>query len=119
MTNVQMGRKTTYTLVASQAFCEVMPAMVDVDPEMGAMHKGPLGLPVVPVTPVLGVFQAQDLLIQGVDCHCSMGALLTVASGLRVGECSVGGVQWLLSVGRCWYKSLLSVVVYLDHPVAT
>ena len=36
---------------------------------------------------------------------------------MRVGECTVRGMRWLLGVGRRWGKRLSSVVVYLDHPV--
>ena len=46
-----------------------------------------------------------------------VGSLLTVARRLRVGECTVRGVRWLLGVGRHWGKRLSSVVVYLDRPV--
>ena len=67
--------------------------------------------------PVPGVVRAQALLIQGVDCRRSMGALFAAARRLRVGECTVRGVRWLLGVGRRWGKRLSSVVVYLDRPV--
>ena len=44
-------------------------------------------------------------------------ALLAGAQRLRVGECRVRGVRWLLGVDRRWGKRLSSVVVYLDRPV--
>ena len=46
-----------------------------------------------------------------------MGTLLAMARRLRVGDCGVRGVRWLLGVGRRWGKRLSSVVVYLDRPV--
>ena len=62
------------------------------------------------------VVRAQALLIYGVDCHRGIGALLAATRGLRVGECTVHGMRWLLGVGRHWGKHLSSVVVYLDCP---
>ena len=67
--------------------------------------------------PEPGVVRAQALLIHGVDCRQGMGALVAAARRLRVGECSVRGVRWLLGVGRRWGKRLSSVVVYLDRLV--
>ena len=84
------------------------------------MGGGPSGPPPAPVgvgVPVPGVVRAQALLIHGVDCRRSARALLAAAQRLRVGECAVRGVRWLLGVGRRWGKRLSSVVVYLDHPV--
>ena len=66
---------------------------------------------------VPGVVRAQALLIHGVDCRRGTGALLAAARRLRVGECTVRGVRWLLGVGSRWGKRLSSVVVYLDRPV--
>ena len=74
-------------------------------------------MPVVPVVPVPGVVRAQALLIHGVDCRRGVGALLAAARRLKVGECTIWGVRWLLGVGRRWGKRLSSVVVYLDCPV--
>ena len=51
------------------------------------------------------------------DCRWGVGALLAAARRLRVGECTVCGVRWLLGIGRRWGKHLSSVVVYLDRPV--
>ena len=95
-----------------------MPAGVDV--EMGGMGGCPSGPPPAPLgvgVPVPVVVWAQALLIHGVDCRPSMKALLASARGLRVGECGVRGVRWLLGVGRRWGKRLSSVVVYLYCPV--
>ena len=93
------------------------PAGVDVG--MGGMGGRPAGPPPAPVrsgVPVPGVVRAQALLVHKVDCRRSVRALLAAVRGLRVGECRVRGVQWLLSVGRRWGKRLSSVVVYLDRP---
>ena len=87
---------------------------------MGGGPSGPPPVPSVlrvPVVPVPGVVWAQALLIHGVDCRRGMGALLGAARRLRVGECTVRGMRWLLGVGRRWGKRLSSVVVYLDRPV--
>ena len=118
VTNVQVVQKTTYTSVASQACPEVVPESAGVDVEMGGMGGGPVGRPTSPVGgdgPVPGVIRAQALLIHGVDCRRSMRALLAAARGLRVGECGVRGVRWLLGVGKHWGKRLSLVVVYLDR----
>ena len=94
-----------------------------VDVEMSGMGGGPSGpppvplVPVVPVVAVPGVVRAQALLVHGMDCRRGMGALLTAARRLSVGECTVCGVRWLLGVGRRWGKRLSSVVVYLHRPV--
>lgn len=66
---------------------------------------------------VPGVIWVQALLIHGVDCKRGVGTLLAAARSLRVGECTVCGMQWLLGAGRRWGKRLSWVVVYLDHPV--
>ena len=58
--------------------------------------------------------RAQALLIHEVDCRRGVGALLAMARRLRVGDCGVRRVRWLLGVGRRWGKHLSSVVVYLD-----
>ena len=123
VSRVQVVRETTYASVASQACPEVAPSGVGVDVEMGGMGGGPSGPPPVPLgsggTAVNGpgVVQAQALLIHGVDCRRGMGALIVAARRLRVGECTVRGVRWLLGGGRRWGKRLSSVVVYLDRPV--
>ena len=123
VSRVQVVRETTYASVASQACPEVAPSGGGVDVEMSGMGGGPSGpppvpgVPVVPVVPEPGVVRAQALLIHGVDCRWGMGALLAAARGLRVGECFVRGVRWLLGMGRRWGKRLSSVVVYLDRPV--
>ena len=94
------------------------PAGVDV--VMGGMGDCPSGPSLTTdggSVPVPGIVRAQALLIHGVDCRRSVGALLVAARGLRVGECGVRWVQWLLGVGRRWGKHLSSVVVYLDRPV--
>ena len=91
--------------------------------EMGGVGGDPAVPPPVPVVPLVPaarvpeVVRAQALLIHGVDCRRGMGALLGVASRLRVGECTVRGVRWLLGVGRRWGKWLSLLVVYLDRPV--
>ena len=87
---------------------------------MGGSPAGPPPVPVirlVPTVPVPVVVRAQALLIHGVDCHRGMGALLAATRRLRVGDCTVRRVRWLLGVGRRWGKRLSSLVVYLDHPV--
>ena len=90
---------------------------------MGGVGGGPAEPPPVPVVPLVPVarvpevVRAQALLIHGVDCRRGMGALLAAAGRLRVGECTVRGVRWLLGVGRRWGKRLSSLVVYLDRPV--
>ena len=121
VTNVRVVRETTYTSVASQACLEMSPATGDVDVEMGGTGGGPSGPPPVQVVPadepVPGVVRAQALLIHVVDCRRGVGALMVAARRLRVGECTVRGVRWLLGFGRHWGKSLSSVVVYLDRPV--
>ena len=120
VTNVLVVRKTTYVSVASQASPEVVAGAAGVDVEMGGMGGGPSGPPPTPVgfgVPVPGAVRAQALLIHGVDCRRSARALLAAARGLRVGECEVRGVRWLLGVGRRWGKRLSSVVVYLDRLV--
>ena len=123
VSRVQVVRETTYASVASQAYPQVAPTGVGVDVEMWGMGGGPAGpppvppVPVVPVVPVPGVVRAQALLVHGVDCRRGMGALFAAARRLRVGECTVRGVRWLLGVGRRWGKRLSSVVVYLDRPV--
>ena len=117
---VQVVRETMYASVASQACPEVVSGPAGVDVEMGGMGGGPAGPPPAPVgwgVPVPEVVRAQALLIHGVDCRRSVGALLAAARRLRVGECGVRGVRWLLGVGRHWGKRLSSVVVYLDRPV--
>ena len=70
-----------------------------------------------PVGEVEGLVRAQALLIHGVDCRRGVGTLLTMARRMRVGDCGVCGVRWLLGVGRHCGKRLSSVVVYLDRPV--
>ena len=123
VSRVQVVRETTYASVASQACPEVAPSGVGVDVGMGGMGGGPSGPPLVPLVPggaavpVPGVVRAQALLIHGVDCRRSMGTLFAAARRLRVGECTVRGVRWLLGVGRRWGKRMSSVVVYLDRPV--
>ena len=123
VSRVQVVRETTYASVASQACPGVAPAGGGVDVGMSGMGGGPSGPPLVPLVPVVpavsvpGVVRAQALLIHGVDCRRGMGALLAAARRLRVGECAVRGVRWLLGVGRRWGKRLSSVVVYLDRPV--
>ena len=118
-----MVRETTYASVVSQACPEVAPSGVGADVEMGGMGGGPSGPPPVPLAsvgtavPVPGVVRAQALLIHGVDCGRGTGALQAAARRLRVGECTVRGVRWLLGVGRRWGKRLSSVVVYLYRPV--
>ena len=87
---------------------------------MGSGPTGPLPVPVVPLVPpvrVLEVVWVQAVLVHRVYCRRGMGALLTAAIRLRVGECTVRGVRWLLGVGRRWGKWLSSLVVYLDRPV--
>ena len=94
------------------------PAGVDV--EMGGMGGSPSGPPPAAVgwgVPEPGVVWAQTFLIHGVDCRRGVGALLAAARRLRIGECGVRGVRWLLGAGRRWGKCLSTVVVYLDHPV--
>ena len=84
------------------------------------MLAGGVGVPDVgprPVVAVGGSVRAQALLIHRVDCRRGVGTLLAMARRLRVGECGVRGVRWLLGVGRRWGKRLSSVVVYLDRPV--
>ena len=120
VSSVQVVRGTTYASVASQASPEVVPEHAGVDVEMGGVGGCPSGPPPAPVgggVPVPGVVRAQALLIHGVDCRQGVGALLAAARRLRVGECTVRGVRWLLGVGRRWGKRLSSVVVYLDHQV--
>ena len=123
VSRVQVVRETTYASVASQACPEMAPSGVGVDVEMGGMGGGPSGPPPVPLAsggtavPVPGVVRAQALLIHGVDCRRGMGALLVAARRMRVGDCTVRGVRWLLGVGRRWGKRLSSVVVYPDRPV--
>ena len=74
--------------------------------EMGGVGSGPAGPLPVPVVPlvlpvrVLEVVWAQAVLVHRVYCYRGMGALLTAAIRLRVGECTVRGVRWLLGVGR-------------------
>ena len=120
---LQVVRETTYASVAAQTCAGVAPVAGGVDVEMSGIGGGPSGpppvpvVPVVPVLPVCDVVRAQALLIHGVDCHRGMWALLAAARRLRVGECAVRGVRWLLGVGRRWGKRLSSVVVYLDRPV--
>ena len=70
-----------------------------------------------PVAGEEGLVRAQSLLIHGVDCRRGMGSLLAMARRLRVRDCNMRGVRWLLGVGSCWGKGLSSVVVYLDRPV--
>ena len=123
VSRVQVVRETTYASVAAQTCSGAVPVAEGVDVVMGGMGGGPSGpppvpgMPVVPVVPVPVVVRAQALLIHGVDCRQGMGALVAAARKLRVGECTVWGVRWLLGVGRRWGKRLSSVVVYLDHPV--
>ena len=123
VSRVQVVCKATYASVASQACPEMALAGGGVDVEMGGLGGGPLGpppvppVPVVPTVPVPGVVWAQALLIHGIDCRRGVGALLAAAYRLKVGECTVRGVRWLLGVGRRWGKCLSSVVVYLDRPV--
>ena len=105
VSRVQVVRETTYASVAAQTCTGVVAVAGGVDVEMSEMGGGPPGpppdpvVPVVPVVPVPGVVRAQALLIHGVDCHRGMGALLPAARRLRVGECTVRGVRWLLGVG--------------------
>ena len=123
VSRVQVVRETTYASVAAQTCSGAVPVAVGVDVEMGGMGGGPSGpppvpgVPVVAVVPMLVVVRAQALLIHGVDCRRGMGALLAAARRLRVGECAVRGVRWLLGVGGRWGKRLYSVVVYLDRLV--
>ena len=70
-----------------------------------------------PVSSEVGLVRAQALLIYGVDCRRSVSSLLAMARRLRVGDCRVRGVRWLLGVGRLWGKCLSSVVVFLDRAV--
>ena len=84
---------------------------------MGGCPSGPPLAPVGSGVPVPVVVQAQDLLIYGVDCQRSVGALLAAARRLKVDEGGVRGVWWLLGVGSHWVKRLSSVVVYLDRVV--
>ena len=123
VSRVQVVCETTYASVAAQTYAGVAPVAEGVDVEMSGMGGGPSGPPPVPVVPVvavvpgLAVVPAQALLIHGVVCRRGVGALLAAARRLRVGECAVRGVRWLLGVGRHWGKCLSSVVVYLDRPV--
>ena len=123
VSRVQVVRETSYASVASQACPEVAPSGGGVDVEMGGMGGGPSGPPPVPTVPVVplvavpGVLRAQALLIHGVDCRRGMGALQAAARRLRVVECTVRGVRWMLGVVRWWGKRLSSVVVYLDRSV--
>ena len=123
VSRVQVVRETTYASVASQACPEGSLGVAGMDVEMGGVGGGPAEPPSVPVVPLVpaacvsGVVRAQALLIHGLDCRRGLGALLAVACGLRVGECTVRGVRRLLGVGRRWGKWLSSLVVYLDRPV--
>lgn len=109
ISRVQLVRETTYASVASQAGSGRVTAGVDV--EMG-------GVKVPGINPgmVNGVVWAQALLIHKVNCRREIGPLLAAAKMLRVGNCVVWGVWWLLGLGRCWGKRLSSLVVYLDRP---
>ena len=81
---------------------------------------GGVGVPDVGPRPLgegVWLVRAQALLIHGVDCRRGVGTLLAMARRLRVGECTVRGIRWLLGVGRRWGKRLSSVVVYLDRAV--
>ena len=64
-----------------------------------------------------GLVRAQALLIHGVDCRRGVGTPLAMVRRMRIGDCSVRGVRWLLGVGSRWGKRLSSIVVYLDCPV--
>ena len=89
--------------------------LVDRDSVMGGVgvpDEGPR-----PVAGREGLVRGQALLIHGVDCRRGVGSLLAMARRLRVGDCNVRGVRWLLCVDRRWGKRLSSVVVYLDRPV--
>ena len=83
------------------------------------MGGDPLGPPLAPAFPVVSavpapvVVRAQALLIHGVDCRRGIGALLVAARRMRIGECTVRGMKWLLWVGRRWGKRPSSMVVYL------
>ena len=117
VSRVQVVHETTYASVASQACPEVAPARGGVDVEMSGMGGGPSEpppVPLVPVVPVVSmpvVVRAQALLFHGVDCGRGMGGLLAAARRLRVSDCTINGVRWLLEVGRQCGKCLSSVVV--------
>ena len=113
ISRVQVVRKTTYASVATQAGAGG--AGVDGDTVMGGV--GVPGMGPHPAAGVEGTVRAQALLIHGVDCRRGVGTLLAMARRLRVGDCGVHGMRWLLGVGRRWGKRLSSVVVYLDLPV--
>ena len=49
-----------------------------------------------PVDGVERLVRAQALLIHRLDCRRGVGSLLAMARRLRVGECIVCGVRWLL-----------------------
>ena len=86
----------------------------------GDSVMGGVGVPDVGPRPVgrgMGSVRAQALLIHGVDCRRAVGTLLAMARRLRVRDCAVRCVRWLLGVGRQWGKRLSSVVVYLDRVV--
>ena len=110
---MQVVHETTYADVATQAGAGGV--LVD-----GSSLMGGVGVPDEGPRPVAGregLVRAQVLLIYGVDCRRGVGSLLAMARRLRVGDCNVRGVQWLLGVGRHWGKRLSSVVVYLVRPV--
>ena len=108
VSRMQVVRETTYALVAALTCTGEGPVSEGVDVEMSGIGGGPAGpspvsvVPVVPVVPVPGVVRAQALLIHGADCRRGVGALLAAARRLRVVECTVWGVRWLLGVGRHW-----------------
>ena len=110
VSRLQVVRETTYASVTSQACPEVAPAGGGVGVDKSGMGGGPSGpppvtlVPVVPVVSVPRVVRSQALLFHGVDCRRGMGALLAAARRLRVGDCTVRGVRWLLGVGRGWGK---------------
>lgn len=116
ISRMQVVCETTYASVASQACPEGSLAVRREDVEMEGVGGGTSGPPPIPVVAdilvvhVPGVLQAYALLVHGVDCRRDMRALLGAAPRLRVGECTVRGVRWLLRAGRHWGKRLSSVV---------
>ena len=113
ISRVQVVRETTYDSVATQAGA----GGVGVDGDTVMSGVGAPGVGPLPAAGVEGTVRAQALLIHGVDCRRGVGTLLAMARRLRVSDCSVRGIRWLLGVGRRWGKRLSSVVVYLDRPV--
>ena len=112
-----------YPSLASHACPEVSSGVRGSDVEMGGVGGGLAGSPSVPVIALVpapqvpGVVRVQALLIHRVECRRGMGALLAAPRRLRVGECAVHGVRWLLGIGRRWGQQLSLLVVYLDRPV--